>query len=63
MAKQSQKARKTKYSGKNTLKQSGSTKPRKKKQSKKIKTIIVERKLSDEYMKNKEGEYFGENAY
>ena len=33
------------------------------KQSKKIKVIIVERKLSDEYMKSKEGEYFDKKAY
>ena len=32
----------------------------KEKTIKKIKTVIVERKV-DEYMKNKEGEYFGEN--
>ena len=34
-----------------------------KKQSKKIKVMVVTRKLSDEYMKNKEGEYFDKNAY
>ncbi len=61
MAKQSQKANKGKYVHKG--KTSAKRKPRVKKHSKKIKTIIVERQLTDEYMKNKEGEYFGETAY
>ena len=52
---QSKKARKTKRTRGNNKK--------KQRQSKKIKTIIVERQLSDDYMKSKEGEYFDKNAY
>ena len=33
------------------------------KKTKRIKVIIVERKLSDEFMKSKEGEYFDKKAY
>lgn len=38
-------------------------KQRKQKKSSKIKVLIVERKLSDDFMKSKEGEYFGKEAY
>jgi hypothetical protein len=41
----------------------GAKKPRKQRASKKIKVIIVEKKLSDDYMKSKEGEYFDTNHY
>ncbi len=66
MVKNSKKAQKIRQSFKGNSKsgmKKSSKKQLRKKNSKKIKTIIVERKLSDEYMKEKEGEYFGKDAY
>ena len=54
---------KTKKTSSTNSKPKRDAKKRSKKQSKKIKVMVVTRKLSDEYMKNKEGEYFDKNAY
>ena len=53
-----------KQSAKNTKGQNykGSKNPRKR-ASKKIKVMVVEKQLSDEFMKKKEGEYFDTNHY
>ena len=52
----------SKYNTGQTKKSKGKVK-KTQRRSKKIEVIIVERKLSDEYMKKKEGEYFGEKSY
>ena len=52
----------SKYNARKPTKNKNKAKKPKRK-SKKIEVIIVERKLSDEYMKKKEGEYFGEKSY
>jgi len=52
----------SKYNGSKGSKGSKGRKPPQRK-SKKIEVIIAERKLSDAYMKKKEGEYFGESSY
>lgn len=64
MVKKTQKvSRKSKnYKAPNSKKQKAKN-ALKKRQSKKIKTIIVKRILSDDFMKSKEGEYFDKKAY
>ena len=52
----------SKYNAGKTKKSKGKVK-RPQRKSKKIEVIIVERNLSDAYMKKKEGEYFGEKSY
>ena len=53
----------TKLNKKKTAKRSIKKSKNSKKKSNKIKTIIVEKKMSDDYIKSKEGEYFDEKHY